>query len=331
MHISGMLASLAVVAAGCVYGPKLAEFGPAQTPYGVQTEIVLQEMDPDSTGHEGELLALHDTEMMVLVDSQVVRVPLAAIRKARFEDLNILSVGAHQLGPRKRKHLSLLSRYPRGLQGEMLDDLLRRHNQSAPASLAPPAAASAVKQPSIEGEVLVEPLLGVLTGETFDNNYKGDISGFNLYGVRFQKYRDYERSFLVDVLVKRRGASAFVSGKWVMVSASLGGTVTDRDANGVYGVYLTAGLGAIRGTREYVEYNYLPEADSVERLINEEDFAGIVLPVSVIMEIELTRWLLLRLAGSMYLAMTPWLDERGKSKELLGPGFGLFPGIAITF
>lgn len=116
---------------GCHVGPSVRTFGPAQSPEGIRTTLHLQR----SGAVEGELLAVRDDGLVLRTASAVVLAPYAAINEARFAQRKGLTRG--QVGSRERRpppsvreELRLLSRFPQGLDGDVLQRLLALHGQS---------------------------------------------------------------------------------------------------------------------------------------------------------------------------------------------------------
>lgn len=117
--------------AACYTGPGIRTFAPAQGPKGVQTTLKLQQ----SGQAEGELLAVRDDGLMLLANASVVFAPYTAIDDARFVERRELGWGrlsgdrGQPPEPNIQQQLRLVSRFPQGLGGDVLEQLLGHHDQ----------------------------------------------------------------------------------------------------------------------------------------------------------------------------------------------------------
>ena len=105
----------------------------AQGKEGIQAEIELRYAISSTSGIiEGELLAVHDTHFFIFWGTRVTRVHFWQIQEARFNQLSqvVFRNGrAPELNARNK--LRLLSRYPQGLSGALLERVLQSVQQEA--------------------------------------------------------------------------------------------------------------------------------------------------------------------------------------------------------
>ena len=126
--MKGALVALLVVA-GCSIGTRPAHFRPAAGPAGVTTEIRTK-----GERLTGELLALDDTALVLrrLGGTQPVAfVRYSSIRASRFEQVGVSLSGRPPLA-REREELRLVSRFPQGLNDDLLRKLLAAYAQAEP-------------------------------------------------------------------------------------------------------------------------------------------------------------------------------------------------------
>ena len=118
---------LLFVLGGCYHGPDLDSYAPAHNPAGVATKITLL----DRTRIAGELLAVREDGLIVADEEEVFWIPFSHIRSGDFEQNYSLSVyRAKTPSPSKLQKLRLLSRFPQGLDGELLQRLLAAYHQT---------------------------------------------------------------------------------------------------------------------------------------------------------------------------------------------------------
>lgn len=119
--------SLALISS-CVHGPNLQEFETAHGPGGIATSLSIS---GDTRGVDGELLEVRDDGILIATPSQVLFVSYGRILSGRFASAPRLRIGAQRVpGPEKRKDLSLLSRFPQGLEADVLHGLLGAYDQT---------------------------------------------------------------------------------------------------------------------------------------------------------------------------------------------------------
>lgn len=117
---------------GCSRGPKMNQFAPAHGMEGIQTTIHLIDISTENRSLQGELLAVEEADLLILLNSRITRIPFTNIQKATFNQLPGLIIGAGRMpGSSKRNQLRLLSRYPQGLEGAVLARFLRSEQQNA--------------------------------------------------------------------------------------------------------------------------------------------------------------------------------------------------------
>jgi hypothetical protein len=79
----------------------------------------------------GELIAAEDDRLVIGTSGQLVGVAYVHIEKAAFLDAGYLNIGAKRVpGAEKRKMISLLSRFPQGLDDVVLSELLLAYGQA---------------------------------------------------------------------------------------------------------------------------------------------------------------------------------------------------------
>jgi len=108
----------------CQLGGRVDRFAPARQPAGVAVTLRLK---GGATG-QGELLAVQDTALVVLVQDTVMLVPYRVLQAGRFAQVGELT----ETPPTKdfAGKLRLVSRFPQGLTPEMLARLLAAYGQS---------------------------------------------------------------------------------------------------------------------------------------------------------------------------------------------------------
>ena len=123
--------SLALCATtGCILGRSLATFQPARSPHGITLTII------GWTGirFQGELLALSDSGLLMLVDERVAFVYADAIEQVRTAPgATGFFVGDGDLrNSKSAQRLIPLSRYPAGISAPVLRQLLNACSQEVP-------------------------------------------------------------------------------------------------------------------------------------------------------------------------------------------------------
>lgn len=123
--------SLAMCATtGCILGRSLGTFEPARSPHGITLTIT------GRTGirFDGELLALSDSGLLMLVDERVAFVYADAIDRVKTApgaESFFVSDGDLRNIPSAQR-LIPLSRYPAGISGPVLRQLLNTCSQEVP-------------------------------------------------------------------------------------------------------------------------------------------------------------------------------------------------------
>lgn len=120
----------AALLAGCTmrHGEWLDTYPPATGPAGLTAQLRLLEEDRGEM--TGELLAVEDHGFLVLHRDTVVRVHYPRIEGATFPDRRTLRVsGGQPPAPAVRDTLRLLSRFPQGVDGNLLRRLLDAYGQ----------------------------------------------------------------------------------------------------------------------------------------------------------------------------------------------------------
>ena len=127
MNKNAVVMLLGLVSASCSYGPRIADFGPAHTPYGVSGRLTTRDAEIS-----GEVLEVRDTGVIVLtVASGKLRlVPYSEVRASRFDRLGGLLGGNRAPDPAARERLRLVSRFPQGMSPAVLHTLLNAHGQT---------------------------------------------------------------------------------------------------------------------------------------------------------------------------------------------------------
>lgn len=123
--------SLALCATtGCVLGRSLATVEPARSPHGITVTI------SGWTGirFQGELLALSDSGLLMLVDERVAFVYADAIERVRTAPgaEGFFVIDGDLRNSESARRLIPLSRYPAGISGHVLGQLLNACSQELP-------------------------------------------------------------------------------------------------------------------------------------------------------------------------------------------------------
>jgi hypothetical protein len=118
-----MRAAVVLALASCTPGPRVLDFGPAQTGHGVEGQLVVR-------GHriKGELLEVSDTAFVMQTGDGVVLVPKFTIDELSFWGLDWYSA-RDLVGDVLEQH-RLMSRFPAGIPPAALRALLAESHQS---------------------------------------------------------------------------------------------------------------------------------------------------------------------------------------------------------
>jgi hypothetical protein len=122
----------ATILTACTHGPRINSVASATTPAGAAVEW---RIGGEHTKHSGELFAANDTGVIVLT----VENRLMHVRWNRFDwfvatQLNRSRFGVYRnevASSEKRAQFALVSRFPHGLEGQLLADVLRAMNQES--------------------------------------------------------------------------------------------------------------------------------------------------------------------------------------------------------
>ena len=117
------------LAGACQWGTRPENFSAAQRPAGARVAV---RVIGERADRLGELYAV-DTTGVTLHESRLVRVPWP-----RLQAMDVNQLGAQYdvaqgetVGAEKRERLALVSRFPQGLNGELLTRVLGRLRQDA--------------------------------------------------------------------------------------------------------------------------------------------------------------------------------------------------------
>ena len=114
-----------LLGAGCLHGPRLDRFKPAIQPEGIQATIWLRGGEKLS----GELLAAPEDGLIIRAN-KIVMIPFERIKRGDFAQRKSLLIGSGRVPhPGKHEQLRLMSRFPQGLDGAVLDRLLEAYGQ----------------------------------------------------------------------------------------------------------------------------------------------------------------------------------------------------------
>ncbi len=130
---------LVVLLGGCVWGQKLKNYEPATSGQGILASIELAFPAPDMvvTRMSGELLEVKSAGLTVLHLDRVVFVPFTDIRSATFEQDSRSSFGRSGITGEKAERLRLQSRFPQGIDDDILARLLEIHGQTEVITYTP--------------------------------------------------------------------------------------------------------------------------------------------------------------------------------------------------
>jgi hypothetical protein len=125
-----LMASFATATA-CAVGPRAASEPLAQNPRGAHVTL-----RTDRAVLDGELLEVQDTALLVLGPAErLTIVPYRVIRSGEAELVGAITRGGRTPPPARRARLSLVSRFPQGLDADLLTALLRAYRQTEPEVL----------------------------------------------------------------------------------------------------------------------------------------------------------------------------------------------------
>lgn len=118
---------------GCTIGPAADSLEPAQSGRGITVQVsVRSDISPSLWRHHAEVLAVQDDGLLLRShhdhEQSIVRIAYSAIREARFDELSRLNFG-DGAPPARREELRLLSRYPQGVDDDLLRRLLNAYDQ----------------------------------------------------------------------------------------------------------------------------------------------------------------------------------------------------------
>jgi hypothetical protein len=113
--------------AACTVGTRASNYQPARGPAGAMVNLQLL----DKSRSQGELLAVEDNALLLLRDSQLVRVPLSQVRSGRAPSVAFNG----RMRTETRERLRLISRYPQGVSTELEGRLLTAYGQREVRSL----------------------------------------------------------------------------------------------------------------------------------------------------------------------------------------------------
>jgi hypothetical protein len=141
-RLSVTLAFLIHGLTACSVVPTLSDFTPAHSPAGVQTHVVVHRNVLEGNKIAGELLTVRSDGLLVLSPKpvlpdtsgqRVVLVPFWMMRSVRIEQVGSFAIKSEgsERDAARRERLQLLSRYPQGVSGELLQKLLASNAQSA--------------------------------------------------------------------------------------------------------------------------------------------------------------------------------------------------------
>lgn len=107
--------------AACMVGTHARNYGPARGPAGAM--VNLRMVDKSRTA--GELLAVEDSALLLLSDSQLVRVPLSQVSSGSAPKVSFDG----RLRGDRRERLRLISRYPQGVSPGLEQQLRHAYGQ----------------------------------------------------------------------------------------------------------------------------------------------------------------------------------------------------------
>jgi hypothetical protein len=127
--VTGTLLVLIAACAGsaCYVGMSAGKYRPAQQPAGVSITMITP-----AGKAAGELLAIRDTGVIILIGQKVHMVPYTAILSSDIDQTSSSYAISNRAAPNAdvQTHLRLLSRFPQGLTAELLGQLLQAYGQT---------------------------------------------------------------------------------------------------------------------------------------------------------------------------------------------------------
>jgi hypothetical protein len=122
-------AVLLLASSGCVWGTRPWNYGPATSPAGAQVAVRVR---GESADRVGELYAA-DSAGVVVRAGRLVRVawPRVAALDVAGQGDRFDVLWGETVAPATWGQLALVSRFPQGLQGELLREVLRRAGQDS--------------------------------------------------------------------------------------------------------------------------------------------------------------------------------------------------------
>ena len=122
----------AILLAACVHGTRIGDFRPAISPEGAQVQLRLK---GERTFRKCELFAVDSAGMIVLADR------LVHVRWDRLRSIDFVQLGTGydayngKLDVAQRERIALVSRFPQGLSGPLLAQVLATLHQDAASEL----------------------------------------------------------------------------------------------------------------------------------------------------------------------------------------------------
>ncbi len=121
MRIQTALGLGVMVMAACTVGTHANNYAPAQGPAGATVQLQLS----DKTRISGELLAVEQNALLILRNSQLIRVPLSQVQTGSAPKVSFDG----RLRGDSRERLRLISRYPQGVSAELESQLRRAYGR----------------------------------------------------------------------------------------------------------------------------------------------------------------------------------------------------------
>lgn len=122
-----LLIALCATMLGCHFGQRIEDFDVAHQPGGATAEV----RQASGTIISGELLAVSDSNIIMLWSGAVTGVPYARTRSMSFEILHIRLEHGERPSPDQLERLRLVSRFPQGVTPELRPRLLATYHQNA--------------------------------------------------------------------------------------------------------------------------------------------------------------------------------------------------------
>jgi hypothetical protein len=123
-YVKMFSAACTALMAACVVGPNVSSLEPAVGARGTEATVMVGEAP-----YVGELVAVRDSDFILMLPAGLARIPYGAVRGATFTDT--LGLRAIDIGPTQaeQRQLAQFSRYPFGLTDEQVDRLLEALGQ----------------------------------------------------------------------------------------------------------------------------------------------------------------------------------------------------------